>query len=103
MVVPAPGVIVLEDLWWAPGLQQVVHLVLLPPGQRLAKNLPRLVHVEVPGTQETQYVLVLGDLDSKGIAFSRAWFVNKLKKTWQKNKTFHNFHNTANVTVNWLI
>lgn len=66
MVVPAPSVVVLEDLWWAPGVQEVVHLVLLPPGQRLAKDLPGLVHVEVPGSQETQYVLVLRDLDSKG-------------------------------------
>lgn len=40
--------------------------MLLPPGQRLAKDLPRLVHVEVSGTQETQYVLVLRDLDRKG-------------------------------------
>ena len=40
--------------------------MLLPPGQRLAEDLPCLVHVEVPGTQETQYVLVLRDLDSEG-------------------------------------
>lgn len=80
MVVPAPSVVVLEDLWWGPGLQQVVHLVLLPPGQRLAKDLPRLVHVEIPGTQETQYVLVLRDLHSKGSVFSCAGFVNKLIK-----------------------
>lgn len=54
--------------------------MLLPPGQRLAKDLPRLVHVEVPGTQETQYVLVLRDLHSKGSVFSCAGFVNKLIK-----------------------
>lgn len=83
MVVPAPGVVVLEDLWWAPSLQQVVHLVLLPPGQRLAKDLPRLVHVEVPGAQETQYVLVLRDLDSKGWAFS---IVNKFKEIITKDQ-----------------
>lgn len=54
--------------------------MLLPPGQRLAKDLPRLVHVEVPGTQETQYVLVLRDLHSKGSVFSCTGFVNKLTK-----------------------
>lgn len=62
VVVPAAGVVVLQHLRRAPGLQQVVHLVLLPPGQRLAQDLPRFVHVEVPGAQEPQYVLVLRDL-----------------------------------------
>lgn len=62
MVVPAACVIVLQHLRGAPGLQQVVHLVLLPPGQRLAQDLPRFVHVEVPGSQEPQYVFVLRDL-----------------------------------------
>lgn len=62
MVVPAPGVVVLENLGRAPRLQQVVHLVLLPPGQRLAEDLPGLVHVEVSGAQEAQDVLVLWDL-----------------------------------------
>jgi len=66
MVVPAPGVVVLEDLWGGPGLQQVVHLVLLPPGQRLAEHLPGLLHVEVSGAQETQDVLVLRNLDRGG-------------------------------------
>lgn len=63
VVVPAPGVEVLEKLGRAPGLQQVVHLVLLPPGQGLAEDLPRLVHVEVSGAQEAQDVLVLRDLE----------------------------------------
>lgn len=66
VVVPAAGVVVLQHLRRAPGLQQVVHLVLLPPGQRLAQDLPRFVHVEVPGTQEPQYVLVLRDLRRVG-------------------------------------
>ena len=80
VVVPAPGVVVLKDLWWSPGLQQVVHLVLLPPGQRLAEDLPRLLHVEVPGTQEAQYVLVLWNLGNEGRAFSCTAFVNKYMK-----------------------
>lgn len=62
--------------------------MLLPPGQRLAKDLPRLVHVEVPGTQETQYVLVLRDLHSKGSMFSCTGFVNKLTKKCKRTKTF---------------
>lgn len=63
---PAAGVVVLQHLRRAPGLQQVVHLVLLPPGQRLAQDLPRFVHVEVPGSQEAQYVFVLRDLIREG-------------------------------------
>lgn len=62
MVVPAPGVVVLEDLWGAPGVQQVIHLVLLPPGQTLTQDLSRFVHVEVSRSQEAQDVLVLRDL-----------------------------------------
>ena len=73
MVVPVPGVVVVEDLGRGPGLQQVVHLVLLPPGQRLAQDLPRLVHVEVPRPQEAQDVLVLGDLRRVG---ARAGFTS---------------------------
>ena len=65
VVVPASGVIVVEDLRRGPGLQQVVHLVLLPPGQRLTQELPGLVHVEVPGPQEAQDMLVLRDLDKR--------------------------------------
>ena len=61
VVVPASSVVVVEDLRGGPGLQQVVHLVLLPPGGGLAQDLPGLVHVEVPGSQEAQDVLVLGD------------------------------------------
>lgn len=63
MVVPASCVVVLKDLWWGPGLQQVVHLMLLPPSQWLTQNLPGLVHVEVPRSQETQYVLIFRNLD----------------------------------------
>lgn len=62
MVVPAAGVVVLKNLRRAPGLQQVVHLVLLPPRQRLAQDLPGLVHVEVSGPQEAQDVFVFRDL-----------------------------------------
>jgi len=62
MVMPATGVEVLKDLWRVPGLQQVVHLVLLPPGQRLAQYLPSLIDVEVPGPQEAKDVLIFRDL-----------------------------------------
>lgn len=48
--------------------------MLLPPGQRLAEDLPSLVHVEVSGTQETQYVLVLGDLHGKRRVFCCTYF-----------------------------
>lgn len=68
-MVPAASVVVLKNLWRAPGLQQVVHLVLLPPSQRLAQDLSCLVHVEVPGSQETQDVLVFWDLGSE----EKAW------------------------------
>lgn len=63
MMVPAPSVVVLEDLGGAPGLQEVVHLVLLPPGQGLTQDLPGLVHVKVSGTEKPQYVLILGNLE----------------------------------------
>lgn len=63
MVVPAAGVIVLKDLWRAPGFQQVVHLVLLPPSQRLAQDLPCFIHVKVSRPQETQDVLVFRNLN----------------------------------------
>lgn len=66
MMVPAPGVVVLENLGGGPGLQQVVHLVLLPPGEGLAQDLPGLVHVEVSGPEEPQDVLILGDLEGWG-------------------------------------
>lgn len=64
VVVPAAGVVVLKNLRRAPGFQQVVHLVLLPPGQRLAQDLPCFVDVEVSGPQEAQDVLVFRDLDT---------------------------------------
>lgn len=50
VMVPAPRVVVVQDLGGGPGIQDVVHLVLLPPGQRLAHDLPGFVDVEVPGT-----------------------------------------------------
>lgn len=62
MVVPAPGVVVVQQLRSLPGVQQEVHLVLLPPGERLTQDLPGLLQVKVPGPQETQHVLVLRDL-----------------------------------------
>lgn len=62
VMVPAPGVVVVEDLRRAPGVQQVIHLVLLPPGERLTQDLSRFVHVEVSRSQEAQDVLVLRDL-----------------------------------------
>lgn len=65
MVVPVAGVVVLEDLRRVPGLQQVVHLVLLSPRQGLAQDLPSLIHVEVSGPQEAQDVLVFRDLKER--------------------------------------
>lgn len=50
VVVPAPRVVVLQDLRGAPGLQNVVHLVLLSPSQGLTQDLPGFVNIEVPGT-----------------------------------------------------
>lgn len=49
VVVPAACVVVLQDLRGVPGVQDVVHLVLLAPRQRLAHDLPGFVDVEVPG------------------------------------------------------
>lgn len=67
LVVPAPGVVLLQQGWGSPGLQDEIHLVLLAPGQRLAQHLPCFVDVEVAGAQETQDVLILGDLpEEKG-------------------------------------
>lgn len=65
-MVPASGVEILKDLRRVPSLQQVVHLVLLPPGQGLAQDLSRFIHVEVSGPQEAQDVLVLRDLGRRG-------------------------------------
>lgn len=66
VVVPATCVVVLKDLRRVPSLQQIVHLMLLPPGQRLAQYLPRFIHVEVSGPQETQDVLIFRDLKAVG-------------------------------------
>ena len=49
VMVPASGIVVLEDLGGPPGIEDVVHLVLLPPSQRLTHDLPGFVDVEVPG------------------------------------------------------
>lgn len=59
---PAPSVVLLQQGWGSPGLQDEIHLVLLAPGQRLAQHLPCLVDVEVAGAQEAQDVFILGDL-----------------------------------------
>lgn len=61
-MVPASCIVVLKDLGRVPGIENVVDLVLLPPRQRLTQNLPGLVNVEVPGTQEPEDVLVFWDL-----------------------------------------
>lgn len=50
VVVPAPRVVVLQDLRGPPGLQNVVHLVLLSPSQGLTQDLSGFVDIEVPGT-----------------------------------------------------
>lgn len=62
MVMPASAEIILEQLWALPRVQQEIHLVLLPPGERVAQELPGLVEVEVPGPQEAQHMLVFRDL-----------------------------------------
>lgn len=62
MVVPASGEIVLEQLRALPRVKQEIHLVLLPPGERLAQELPGLVEVEISGPQEPQHMLILWDL-----------------------------------------
>lgn len=61
---PASAVIILEQLWPLPCVQQEIHLVLLPPGERVAQELPGLVQVEVPRPQEAQHMLVFRDLRS---------------------------------------
>lgn len=65
MVMPAPAVIILEQPRPLPRVQQEVHLVLLPPGERVAQKLPGLVEVEVSGPQEAQHVLVFRNLHSE--------------------------------------
>lgn len=65
MVVPSSGVIVLKQLWALPCVQQEVHLVLLPPGERLAQELPGFVHVEISGPQEAEHMLILRNLKVK--------------------------------------
>lgn len=62
MVVPAPGVILLQQQWALPRVQQEVHLMLLPPGKRLAQELSGFVQVEVSGPEEAQHMLILWNL-----------------------------------------
>lgn len=62
MVVPASAVVILEQLRALPRVQQEIHLVLLPPGERVAQELPGLVQVEIPGPQEAQHMLLFRDL-----------------------------------------
>lgn len=38
--------------------------MLLPPGERVAQELPGLVEVEIPGPQEAQHMLVFRNLRS---------------------------------------
>lgn len=53
MVMPASCIVILEHLGRIPGVQNIIHLVLLTPCQGLAKDLSCFVDVEVPGTQES--------------------------------------------------
>lgn len=53
MVMPASCIVILEHLGRIPGVQNIIHLVLLTPRQGLAKDLSCFVDVEVPGTQES--------------------------------------------------
>lgn len=61
-MVPASRVVVLKDLGGLPGVEDVVHLVLLSPGQRLTQGLSGFVYVEVPGAQEPENMLIFRDL-----------------------------------------
>lgn len=61
-MVPTARVVVLQDLGGAPGVEDVVHLVLLAPSQRLTHGLSGLVDVEVPRAQEPKNVLIFRDL-----------------------------------------
>lgn len=49
VMVPAARVVVPQHLRGLPGVEDVVHLVLLAPSQRLTHGLSGLVDVEVPG------------------------------------------------------
>lgn len=62
VMVPASRVVVLKDLGGLPGVEDVVHLVLLSPGQRLTQGLSGFVYVEVPGAQEPENMLIFRDL-----------------------------------------
>lgn len=62
MMVPPSGVVILQQLRPLPRVQQEVHLVLLPPGERLAQELPGFVQVEISSPEEAQHVLIFGNL-----------------------------------------
>lgn len=59
---PASSVIVVKQLWTLPCVEQEIHLMLLPPGKRLAQKLPGFVKVKVSGPQEAQHMLILWNL-----------------------------------------
>ena len=65
-MVPTARVVVLQDLGGVPGVEDVVHLVLLAPSQRLAHGLSGLVDVEVPRAQEPKNMLIFRDLLIEG-------------------------------------
>ena len=65
MVVPASSVIFLKELWPLPRVQQEIHLMLFPPGERLTQKLPGFVQVEISGSQEAQHMLILWNLHTK--------------------------------------
>lgn len=62
LIMPSSGVVLIQQGWGPPGLEDVIHLVLLSPGQRLAEHLPSFVNVEVTSPQESKDVLIFGDL-----------------------------------------
>lgn len=62
VVVPGTGEEVLQQLWALPGVQEEIHVVLLPPSEGLTQELSGLVHVEISGSEEAQDVLILWDL-----------------------------------------
>lgn len=72
VVVPASRVVVLQHLGRVPGVEDVIHLVLLAPGQRLAQDLSGFIDVEVAGAEEPKNVLVFGDLPRERACLSAA-------------------------------
>ena len=69
-----------EYLWWLPGTQDLVHLVLFPPGQGLGDHLVGLLSVEVPCSKEAKQVHVLGHLGGRdGDKAERVWLYILIK------------------------